>query len=101
MVEQHAKERMTNAFLHKDCAGDDSCENGESPEGSSVNGDVQSWRQRPVSVIGGVDLLSPNAEEKDDHLPSVSLHTHCLVFFWGGGVCMSSFPCIALFVPHL
>lgn len=76
-VEQHAKERTTNAFLHKDCTGDDTCENGESPEGSSMNGDAQSRRQRPVSVIGGVDLLSPNAEEKDERLPSVSLHTHC------------------------
>lgn len=73
VVEQHAKERTTNAFLHQDCTGDDSCENEESPEGCSMNGDVQSRRQRPISVIGGVDLLSPNAEEKDDRLPSVSL----------------------------
>lgn len=76
VVQQHAKERTPNACLHKDCIGDDSCENGESPEGSCVNGDIQNRRQRPVSVIGGVDLLTSNAEEKDDPLSSVSLYIH-------------------------
>lgn len=37
-----------------------------------MNGDVQDRRQRPVSVIGGVDLFSsPGAEDRDDRLPSV------------------------------
>lgn len=62
--------------MHKDCVDDDSCENGESPEGSCINGDIQNRRQRPVSVIGGVDLLTSNAEEKDDRLSSVSLYIH-------------------------
>lgn len=73
MLEHRAKERRANAFLHKDCIGDGTCENGESSEGCSINGDAEGRRQRPVSVIGCVDLFSPNAEEKDDCLPSVSL----------------------------
>lgn len=67
-MEQRAKER-----LHKDCIGGGSCENGEIPDGSSMNGDVQNKKQRPLSVTGGVDLFCPNAEEKDDCLTSVSL----------------------------
>ncbi|KAM9337202.1 uncharacterized protein spata13 [Symphorus nematophorus] len=70
VAELRAEERTANAPLHKDCSGDDVCGNGESPESCSMNGDVQSRKFRPVSVIGGVDLFAPDAEEKDDRLPS-------------------------------
>lgn len=40
-----------------------------------MNGDVQGRRLRPVSVM---DLFSPDAEEKDDRLPSVSLYSYSL-----------------------
>nr|XP_046226784.1 spermatogenesis-associated protein 13 isoform X2 [Scatophagus argus] len=70
VAELRGEGRIANALLHKDCSGDDTCGDGESPESCSVNGDVQSTRQqRPVSVIG-VDLFSPDAEERDDRLPS-------------------------------
>lgn len=78
MLEQRTKERNANAFLYKDCIGDGACENGESSESCSVNGDSEGRRERPVSVIGCVDLFSPNAEEKDDRLPSVSFYSHSL-----------------------
>lgn len=68
VAELHAEERT--ASLHKDCSGDDACGNGESPESCSMNGDVQARRQRPVSVIGVGDVFPPDAEEKDDRLPS-------------------------------
>lgn len=58
----------------KDYSGNNPCENGESPEICTMNGDVQGNRQRPVSVIGVVDLFPPDADEKDDRLPSVSLY---------------------------
>lgn len=88
--EQRAKQRTENDFLLKDCNGDGTSENGESLEGCSVNRDVQSFRERPLSVIGGVDLFSPNAEEKDDRLPSVSLYSHTLTLLeaWRGFVCV-------------
>ncbi|KAE8279888.1 Spermatogenesis-associated protein 13 APC-stimulated guanine nucleotide exchange factor 2 [Larimichthys crocea] len=70
VAELRAEERTANALLHKDCSGDDSFENGESPESCSMNGDIQGRRQRPISVIGVVDLFPPDAEEKDDSLPS-------------------------------
>lgn len=38
-----------------------------------ADGDVDSRKLRPVSVIGGVDLLNSNVVEKDDRLPSVSI----------------------------
>lgn len=71
MAELRADERTANASLHKDCSGDDACGNGESLESCSINGDVQARRQRPISVIGVGDVFSPDAEEKDDRLPSV------------------------------
>lgn len=61
-----------NASLHKDCSGDNAFENEESSERCCLNSEDQSRKQRPVSVIGGVDLFSSDAEEKDDCLPSVS-----------------------------
>lgn len=78
MAELRAEERTANALLHKDCSGDDSFENGESPESCSMNGDIQGRRQRPISVIGVVDLFPPDAEEKDDSLPSVSFYSYSL-----------------------
>lgn len=70
----HAEERTANTSLTKDCSGNDSCGNGDIPENCSINRDVQGMRQRPISVIGAVDLFSSDAEEKDDRLPSVSLY---------------------------
>lgn len=78
MAELQAEERTANTSLHKDCSDNDKRGNGESPESSSMNGDIQAMRQRPISVIGVVDLFSPDAEEKDDRLPSVSLYSYSL-----------------------
>ncbi|XP_073344287.1 spermatogenesis-associated protein 13 isoform X1 [Pagrus major] len=68
--ELRAEDRTGNASLHKDSSGDDMCASGESPESCNVNGDFQGLRYRPISVIGVVDLFPPDAEEKDDRLPS-------------------------------
>ncbi|XP_051266462.1 spermatogenesis-associated protein 13 isoform X1 [Dicentrarchus labrax] len=68
VAELRAEERTANASLHKDSSGDDACGNEGSPE--SMNGDTQGRKLRPISVIGVVDLFSPDAEEKDDRLPS-------------------------------
>ncbi|XP_030254125.1 spermatogenesis-associated protein 13 isoform X3 [Sparus aurata] len=68
--ELRAEERTANASLHKDSSGDDMCASGESPESCNMNGDFQGLRHRPVSVIGVGDLFPPDAEEKDDRLPS-------------------------------
>lgn len=76
--ELQAEERTAKTSLHKDCSGDDACGNGESPESCSMNGDVHGMRQRPISVIGVVDLFSPDAEEKDERLPSVRLYSYSL-----------------------
>ncbi|CAN9506267.1 unnamed protein product [Ophioblennius macclurei] len=71
-AELHAEERTGHALLHKDSSGDSSgvFGDGENPEGCSFNGDVQNWKQRPMSVIGAVDLFNPEAELKEDRLPS-------------------------------
>uniref|UniRef100_A0A3Q1FVP2 Spermatogenesis associated 13 n=1 Tax=Acanthochromis polyacanthus TaxID=80966 RepID=A0A3Q1FVP2_9TELE len=66
--ELHSEDRTANSLLLKDCSGNDG--NDESPENCSMNGDVQSRRQRPMSVAGAVDLFPPNAELKEDRLPS-------------------------------
>lgn len=70
MVEQHAKKRTADALLQKDCVGGSSCETQENCD--SITGDVQNERHRPLSVIGGLDVYPPNAEDKDEHLSSVS-----------------------------
>ncbi|XP_008286634.1 spermatogenesis-associated protein 13 isoform X2 [Stegastes partitus] len=61
----HTEERTANLLLLKDCSGNDG--NEESPENCSMNGDR---RQRPISVVGTVDVFPPNAELKEDRLPS-------------------------------
>ncbi|KAM8823815.1 spermatogenesis-associated protein 13 isoform 2-T2 [Spinachia spinachia] len=59
-AEPRAEERTAESSL---CSGI-----GESPETCSINGDDQGGpRQRPVSVIGGVE----EQEEKEDRLPSL------------------------------
>uniref|UniRef100_A0A672J2W3 Uncharacterized LOC115394626 n=1 Tax=Salarias fasciatus TaxID=181472 RepID=A0A672J2W3_SALFA len=68
--ELHVEERTGSAPLHKDSSGSGTFGDGENSEGCSIDEDVQSWRQRPVSVIGSADLFSPEAELKDDRLPS-------------------------------
>nr|XP_043885738.1 spermatogenesis-associated protein 13 isoform X2 [Solea senegalensis] len=70
VADLHVEERTENVSLHKECSDRTTCENGESPENCGMNGDVLCTRLRPVSVIGVVDLFSPDAEEKDDLLPS-------------------------------
>ncbi|XP_026217834.1 spermatogenesis-associated protein 13 isoform X2 [Anabas testudineus] len=69
-AEIHAEERTENTLLHKDSSNSDAYGNDESPQICSMNGDLQGKRQRPISVIGGVDLFPPDSEEKDDCLPS-------------------------------
>ncbi|XP_068199732.1 uncharacterized protein spata13 isoform X2 [Antennarius striatus] len=68
VAELHAEERMVSS--HNNCCGNNTSGNGESAERCCMNDDSQSRKQRPVSVIGGVDLFSSDAEEKDDCLPS-------------------------------
>lgn len=70
VAELHDEGRTANTSLHRDCSGGDACGNGESRENCGINGDVQGTRQRPISVIGVVDLFSADTEEKDDRLPS-------------------------------
>ncbi|XP_041669981.1 spermatogenesis-associated protein 13 isoform X2 [Cheilinus undulatus] len=71
VAELCAGERTAKTSLHKDCGSCNINGNGESLESCNMsNGDVQGCRQRPVSVIGVVDLFSPDAVEKDGHLPS-------------------------------
>ncbi|KAK9527762.1 hypothetical protein VZT92_014296 [Zoarces viviparus] len=71
VAELHAEGRTANTSLLVDCSGGDACGNGESRENCGINGDVQGTRQRPISVIGVVDLFSADTEEKDDRLPSL------------------------------
>lgn len=70
VAQQHAKDRTSDALLQKDCVGGSSCESQENCD--SINGDVPNRRHRPLSVIGGLDVYPPNAEDKDEHLSSVS-----------------------------
>ncbi|XP_041823605.1 spermatogenesis-associated protein 13 isoform X2 [Melanotaenia boesemani] len=65
VAELHNEERTTDTVQHKDSSGNN---NGDTPENQSMNGDVQ--RQRPISVIGAVDLFPADAELKEDQLPS-------------------------------
>lgn len=76
MAEKHAEERTESVSLHEDCRDKEAYGNGESPE--STNGNVQCKRYRPISVTGVADLFPPDAEEKDDRLPSVSCYTYRL-----------------------
>uniref|UniRef100_A0A8D3AV53 Spermatogenesis associated 13 n=1 Tax=Scophthalmus maximus TaxID=52904 RepID=A0A8D3AV53_SCOMX len=68
VAEKHAEERTESVSLHEDCRDKEAYGNGESPE--STNGNVQCKRYRPISVTGVADLFPPDAEEKDDRLPS-------------------------------
>uniref|UniRef100_UPI0037E7364D spermatogenesis-associated protein 13 isoform X2 n=1 Tax=Semicossyphus pulcher TaxID=241346 RepID=UPI0037E7364D len=71
VAELRAEERTAHASLHKDYSGNDSCGSGGSPESCGMsNGDAPGSRQRPISVIGVVDVFSADAEEKDGRLPS-------------------------------
>lgn len=54
-------------------SGDCADENSKSEVDGCTNGDMDSRKLRPVSVIGGVDLLTSNVKEKDDRLPPVSI----------------------------
>lgn len=58
-------ERTPSTALPKDYSGRDECGSGE----SSINDDAQAPRQRPISMIGVLDLF-PHDAEKEDHLPS-------------------------------
>ncbi|CAB1454416.1 unnamed protein product [Pleuronectes platessa] len=70
VAEMRAVERTENKSLDKSCSDDDTCVNRESPENSSMDGDGPCRRYRPISVIGAGDLFPPDAEEKEDRLPS-------------------------------
>ncbi|TNM96293.1 hypothetical protein fugu_015954 [Takifugu bimaculatus] len=67
-AQQHAKDGTSDALLQKDCVGGSSCEAHGNCDG--INGDVRNRRHRPLSVIGGLDVYPPNAEDKDEHLSS-------------------------------
>lgn len=67
--EEAAQQR---AAAERTRSGDIAGDNGESEVNGCTNGDADSRKLRPVSVIGGVDLLTSNVAEKDDRLPSVS-----------------------------
>lgn len=66
-VQQRAAAERTRSG---DCAG----ESGEGEADGCSNDDADSRKLRPVSVIGGVDLLTADAAEKDGRLPSVRSH---------------------------
>nr|XP_040023460.1 uncharacterized protein spata13 isoform X2 [Gasterosteus aculeatus aculeatus] len=67
-AEPRAEERTAETSSHKDSSARDLCGIGQSPETCSINRDDQGGtRQRPVSVIGGVE----ENEEKEDRLPSL------------------------------
>ncbi|XP_069559757.1 myosin-M heavy chain isoform X2 [Brachyistius frenatus] len=68
--ELHTEERTANALWHEDCSGNEVGGNGEDPENCDLNGDIEARRQRPISVIGAVDVFPPDAELKEDCLPS-------------------------------
>ncbi|KAK2859466.1 hypothetical protein Q5P01_004086 [Channa striata] len=68
--ELHAEERTGSTPLHNGHSNNNTYGSEESPPTCSMNGDVQGRRQRPISVIGGVDLFPPDSEEKEDSLPS-------------------------------
>uniref|UniRef100_A0A3B5K4F7 Spermatogenesis associated 13 n=1 Tax=Takifugu rubripes TaxID=31033 RepID=A0A3B5K4F7_TAKRU len=68
VAQQHAKDGTSDALLQKDCVGGSSCEAHGNCD--SINGDVRNRRHRPLSVIGGLDVYPPNAEDKDEHLSS-------------------------------
>ena len=71
-AELHPDERTTNGTSCRDHNSNDSCANGDGPDSRSINGDLQSRKQRPVSVIGGEELFSsPGTEDKEPRLPSV------------------------------
>lgn len=61
------------AAVERTHSGDSTCENGEGEVDGCTNGDADSRKLRPVSVIGGVDLLTSNIAEREDRLPSVSI----------------------------
>ncbi|XP_061876856.1 spermatogenesis-associated protein 13 isoform X1 [Entelurus aequoreus] len=66
-AELNPDQRASDALLRKECNG-----NGGSGESvCSTNGNVPGRRQRPMSVMGVEDLFSPDADESEDHLPSL------------------------------
>ncbi|KAM4606633.1 uncharacterized protein spata13 [Polymixia lowei] len=70
-AELHPEDRTTNGTPCQDYNSNVRCGGGDSPEDCSVNRDIQTRRQRPISVIGVAELFSPpGAEEKEDRLPS-------------------------------
>nr|XP_020455682.1 uncharacterized protein LOC109960135 isoform X2 [Monopterus albus] len=70
VAELPSEESTESVALHTDCSDINACGHGGSPENCGMNGDIQGRRQRPISVIGVVDVLSADAEEKDQCFPS-------------------------------
>lgn len=68
--EEAAQQRAAAERTRSD---DGTGQNGVGEVDCSTDGDVDSRKLRPVSVIGGVDLLNSNVVEKDDRVPSVSI----------------------------
>ncbi|XP_028288325.1 spermatogenesis-associated protein 13 isoform X2 [Parambassis ranga] len=69
VAELHTEGRTASTLEHEDSAND-LYGNGQSSENCNANGNIQARKQRPISVIGAVDLFSPDAELKEDRLPS-------------------------------
>lgn len=72
VAELHNEERTHNMPSHKEYSNKDAYGNVQ----TCSNGNVKGVRQRPISVIGGMDLLPPDSEEKDDCLPTVSIYSY-------------------------
>lgn len=79
--EHHTKDRTAEGLPQKDCNNGGTCENQENPV---INRDAQSRRHRPLSAIGGVDAYPSNAEDKDEHLSSVSFHSSSVTYICTG-----------------
>lgn len=69
-IPEEVAERERTSNMSKDCDGRNECENGGSTENCNVSDDAQSTRQRPISVIGVVDMFASDTEEKEDKSPS-------------------------------
>ncbi|XP_067341829.1 uncharacterized protein spata13 isoform X2 [Channa argus] len=69
--ELHVEDGTGNTPLHNGYSNNNTYGNEESPPTSSMNGDVQGRRQRPISVIGGMDLFPPDSEQKEECRPSL------------------------------
>ncbi|XP_029935536.1 uncharacterized protein spata13 [Myripristis murdjan] len=70
-AELHPEDRTTNGASCKNYSSKGRCEVEDSPENCNMNGDMQSRRHRPISMIGDLSsLFSAHSEDKEDIPPS-------------------------------